>query len=84
MIEGELVTLGEKGNVGINRASDERNDSIRTVTGQKVHKICLRDYCLKQNIARSQSQDRAQLELSNSRGEKYCGGGHSLEHSEGY
>ena len=34
-----LVTLGEKGSSGVNRASVERNDeTIVTVPGQQVHK----------------------------------------------
>ena len=65
--EGDLVTLREKGSVGINRASEERNDSIRTVPGQKVHKICRRDYCLQQNISRSRLQQSTPSELSSSR-----------------
>jgi len=64
--EGEVVMLREKGSEGINRASEERNDSIRTVAGQQVHKTCRRNYCLQQNILRSKIQDSQQSETSNS------------------
>lgn len=52
----EFVNLGEKGSAGINKASEERGDTIITVAGQRVHKICRRDYCLAQNILGSKRQ----------------------------
>jgi predicted secreted protein len=63
----EFVTLGEKGSAGIDIASEERGDTIKTVAGQKVHKICRRDYCLAQNILRSKRQTTVQGATQNIR-----------------
>lgn len=50
--KGKVVKIREKGSEGINRASTERNDAIKTVPGQQVHQKCWRDHCLPSNIAR--------------------------------
>ena len=52
--KGEIVTLGEKGSAGINRASLERNDStICTVPGQQVHQYCRKIHCNPNKIAQA-------------------------------
>lgn len=56
----DIVTLGEKGSDGINRASQERNDTILTAPGQQVHKICRRDYCKPQNIQRALKESQGE------------------------
>ena len=47
----DVVTLREKGSTSINKASEERNDSIHTEPGQLVHKDCRKVYCNPQKIA---------------------------------
>ena len=49
----DVVAIREKGSEGINRASQERNDDIVTVPGQKVNKKCRQEYCKPQNIERA-------------------------------
>ncbi len=51
--ENPIVTLREKGSDGINNASEQRNDSVRTVPGQKVHVECRRTYCNPHKIAQA-------------------------------
>lgn len=52
-----LVTLGEKGSSGVNRASVERNDeTIVTVPGQQVHKECRCIQCNSNKIAQAKKQ----------------------------
>ena len=40
---GEVVKFRERGSDRINRASNERNDIIKTVPGQQVHQKCRRN-----------------------------------------
>jgi hypothetical protein len=40
----DIVQLREKGCMSVNKTSVARNDSIVTSPGQRVHKICRRDY----------------------------------------
>ena len=51
-----VVTLREKGSAGINRASEEHNDSVRTVPGKQVHQECRRSYCNPHKIAQANKQ----------------------------
>ncbi|OWF49468.1 hypothetical protein KP79_PYT17548 [Mizuhopecten yessoensis] len=53
----ENVKLGEKGSIGINKASEERHDEIRTVAGQHVHQNCRRLYVNKYQIDKSVRQN---------------------------
>jgi len=39
------ATLGEKGCVSINKASEEKNQTVHCVPGQLVHQECRRKYC---------------------------------------
>ena len=55
----DVVAIREKGSEGINRASQERNDDIVTVPGQKVHKKCRQEYCKPQNIERAKEPNAA-------------------------
>lgn len=55
----DIVAIREKGSEGINRASQERNDDIVTVPGQKVHKKCRQEYCKRQNIERAKEPNAA-------------------------
>ena len=54
----DVVTLREKGSEGINRASREHNNLIQTVSGQKVHQTCRREYCHPSYINRAQKKER--------------------------
>ena len=55
----DVVAIREKGSEGINRASQERNDDIVIVPGQKVHKKCRQEYCKPQNIERAKEPNAA-------------------------
>jgi len=46
------ATLGEKGSLSINKASQSRGDSIHSKSGQKVHQDCRRKYCNPQQVAK--------------------------------
>ena len=52
----DVVTLREKGSEGINRASRKRNDLIQTVSGQKVHQTCRREYYHPNKINRAKKK----------------------------
>ena len=39
------ATLEEKGSASINKASEERNETVHCVPGQLVHHECHRKYC---------------------------------------
>ena len=41
---GSLITIGEKGAVGINKAAQQRGSNLQAVSGQSVHKECRRQY----------------------------------------
>ena len=45
------VVLGEKGSVGVNKASDERGDNIKVKSGDIIHTKCRRLYTNKIQIA---------------------------------
>ena len=55
---GNDVTRREKGSEGINWASRERNNLIQTVSGQKVHQTCRREYCHPSYINRAKKKER--------------------------
>ena len=50
----ETVVLRQKGSDSINTTSNKRGDDIKTVTGQKLHKDCRRDYIHKRNIVKQE------------------------------
>ena len=63
-----LVTLGEKGSSGVNRASVERNDAtIVTVAGQRVHNECRRIHCNSNKIAQAKKQGNKRAADSSAR-----------------
>jgi hypothetical protein len=47
----DTVTLREKGSNTINAISDQQNDTIKCIPGQKVHQQCQREYCHPNRIA---------------------------------
>ena len=47
------ATLGEKGSVSINKASESRGDTIHSRPGQMVHQDCRRKYCNPDQIAKT-------------------------------
>ena len=47
------ATLGEKGSVSINKASESRGDTIHSRPGQQVHQDCRRKYCNSHQIAKT-------------------------------
>ena len=65
-LDDNILTLREKGNEGINRASAERNDTIHTTPGQKVHQTCRRSYCHPSNIAKAKRQENTTSQTSRS------------------
>lgn len=52
------VTLGEKGSAGVNDASEQRNDSIQTVRGQRVHIDCRSRYINPNYITQAIKDDK--------------------------
>ena len=48
------MVLRQKGSDSINTTSNKRGDDIKTVTGQKLHKDCRRDYIHKRNIVKQE------------------------------
>ena len=62
-----VSTLGERGSLGINQASDARKDSIHTVPGEMVHKECRRKYCNPQLIDRVIKQEASEPSTSSDR-----------------
>ena len=50
----ETLALRQKGSDSINTTSNKRGDDIKTVTGQKLHKDCRRDYIHKRNIVKQE------------------------------
>ena len=51
-----VVSLREKSSASINQASQQRNDSIKTVPRQQVHQDC-RTYCNPIKIAQTNKKD---------------------------
>lgn len=51
-LDGEIVSLCQKGSDGINRTSAEHYDTIQTLPGQKAHQTCHHVYCHPSNIAK--------------------------------
>ena len=47
------VSLREKRSQSINKASEQRRDSIKTVPGPVVHQECRRTYCNSKKVAQS-------------------------------
>jgi len=72
------ATLSEKGCATINRASEERADTINAVPGQQVHQDCRRKYCNPQQIARDIKQGQQEIKPSTSEST----GGHTLRSTE--
>ena len=62
----DVVTLREKGSEGINRGSRERNNLIQTVSGQKAHQTCRREYCHPSYINRAKKKERESSKSSRS------------------
>ena len=54
----KTVTIGEKGASGVNKASDERGDSIHVQTGTILHVKCRLGYCNKKAIQSSLKRKR--------------------------
>ena len=54
----DAVTHREKESEGINWARRERNNRIQTVSGQKVHQTCRREYCHTSYINRAKKKER--------------------------
>ena len=55
------AVLGEKGCMSINKASEERGDTIYCTPGEQVHQECRRKYCKPEQIAKDfRKKDQAQ------------------------
>jgi hypothetical protein len=52
----DIVTLGNTGSIGINKASLQRGDDIETRPGQQVHTQCRKEYCKPQEIKKAQKR----------------------------
>ena len=50
------AVLGEKGCMSINKASEERGDTIYCTPGEQVHQECRRKYCKPEQIVRSSKE----------------------------
>ena len=57
----KVATLGKKGSISINKASEARNDSIHALPGQQVHQECRRKYCNPQQIVRAVKLDNEEV-----------------------
>ena len=54
------AVLGEKGSISINKASEERSDSIHCTPGQQVHQECRKKYCKPDQVAKDLRQKSTQ------------------------
>ncbi len=63
------ATLGEKGSLSTNKASQSRGDSIHSKSGQKVHQDCRRKYCNPQQVAKQLGHNIQKSGLRSSEGQ---------------
>ena len=54
------AVLGEKGSISINKASEERGDSIHCTPGKQIHQECRKKYCKPDQVSKDFRQKSAQ------------------------
>ena len=59
--ERKGVELTSKGSDGVNRASVQRNNDLKTIPGDKVHVDCRREYIKVQNITRETAPSQPKI-----------------------
>ena len=62
-----ISTLGEKGSLSINQASNKSGDNIHAVPGEKVHKVCPKNYIDPQQMAKAHWQQESEPSTSRER-----------------